>query len=332
MSTDSVIFNTNKRAAIISMVVGLIMFAAKISAYIITGSSAIFSDAAESVVHIFATGMALFSIILSHKPADESHFYGHGNVEYFSAGIEGFLIIVAAVVIIFESARDLILGVELQKMDVGLYVITAAGIINMILGLFLIRTGKKTGSLTLVADGKHVLTDSYTSIGVMIGIILVIFTGIQIIDPIFAIFVATNILVTGYKLIRQSIGGLMNETDVSILKKITHKLLSIRKEYWIDLHQLRFWTSGDRIFIDFHLIVPFYFTVKQSHDEEDFIKSELQKEFSNADLKIHFDYCWDELCKLCQYQTCPHRKESLSRKIDWNKEKLIGGTVIPKVE
>lgn len=332
MNTNSTNFNINKRAAIISMAVGLIMFAAKISAYIITGSSAIFSDAAESVVHIFATGMALFSIFLSNKPADESHFYGHGNVEYFSAGIEGFLIIVAAVVIIFESAKDLILGVELQKMDVGLYVITAAGIINMILGLFLIKTGKKTGSLTLVADGKHVLTDSYTSIGVMIGIILVIITGIQIIDPIFAIFVATNILVTGYKLIRQSIGGLMNETDISILKKITNKLLSIRKEYWIDLHQLRFWTSGDRVFIDFHLIVPFYFTVKQSHDEEDFIKSELQKEFSNADLKIHFDYCWNELCKLCEYQACPHRKDSFARKVDLNKEKLIGGTVIPKVE
>lgn len=332
MNTNSTNFNINKRAAIISMAVGLIMFAAKISAYIITGSSAIFSDAAESVVHIFATGMALFSIFLSNKPADESHFYGHGNVEYFSAGIEGFLIIVAAVVIIFESAKDLILGVELQKIDVGLCVITAAGIINMILGLFLIKTGKKTGSLTLVADGKHVLTDSYTSIGVMIGIILVIITSIQIIDPIFAILIATNILVTGYKLIRQSIGGLMNETDISILKKITNKLLSIRKEYWIDLHQLRFWTSGDRVFIDFHLIVPFYFTVKQSHDEEDFIKSELQKEFSNADLKIHFDYCWNELCKLCEYQACPHRKDSFLRKVDLNKEKLIGGTVIPKVE
>lgn len=325
-------FSINKRAAIISMAVGLLMFTAKISAYLITGSSAIFSDAAESVVHIFATGMALFSIIFSNKPADQSHFYGHGNVEYFSAGIEGFLIIVAAVVIIYESAKDLILGVELQKMDIGLYVITAAGMINLLLGLFLIRTGKKTGSLTLVADGKHVLTDSYTSIGVMVGIILVIFTGIKEIDPIFAIIVATNILFTGYKLIRQSIGGLMNETDQEILKKISDLLLSIRKDYWIDLHQLRFWTSGERVFIDFHLIVPFYFTVKQSHDEEDFIKSELQKIFSNADLKIHFDYCWSDLCKLCNYNECPHRTEILSEKIFWNKEKLIGGTIIPKAE
>ncbi|WP_337865290.1 cation diffusion facilitator family transporter [Ignavibacterium sp.] len=332
MSPDSNNFTINKNAAIISMAVGLIMFASKISAYIITGSSAIFSDAAESVVHIFATGMALFSIILSNKPADESHFYGHGNVEYFSAGIQGFLIIIAAVVIIFESAKDLILGVELQKMDVGLYVITAAGIINLLLGLFLIRTGKKTGSITLIADGKHVLTDSYTSIGVMIGIILVLITGLKFIDPIFAIFVATNILITGYKLIRQSVGGLMNETDLSILKKITDRILSIRKEYWIDLHQLRFWTSGDRIFIDFHLIIPFYFTVKQSHDEEDYIKEELRKDFANADLKIHFDYCWGELCKLCQYQNCNFRKESYSQTINWNKEKLIGGTVIPKIE
>uniref|UniRef100_A0A7V2ZJC3 Cation transporter n=1 Tax=Ignavibacterium album TaxID=591197 RepID=A0A7V2ZJC3_9BACT len=331
MNTTKSNFSVNKRAAIISMGVGLLMFTAKISAYLITGSSAIFSDAAESVVHIFATGMALFSIFLSNKPADQSHFYGHGNVEYFSAGIEGFLIIIAAVVIIFESTKDLILGVELQKMDIGLYVITAAGIINLLLGLFLIRTGNKTGSLTLVADGKHVLTDSYTSIGVMIGILLVIFTGIKEIDPIFAIIVATNILFTGYKLIRQSIGGLMNETDETLLKKISELLLSIRKNYWIDLHQLRFWTSGERVFIDFHLIVPFYFTVKQSHDEEDFIKAELQKLFPNADLKIHFDYCWDDLCKLCEYADCSSRKELFSQKIIWNKEKLIGSTIIPKV-
>lgn len=332
MSSRSANFAINKNAAIISMAIGLLMFASKITAYIVTGSSAIFSDAAESVVHIFATGMALFSIILSNKPADESHFYGHGNVEYFSAGIEGFLIIVAAVVIIYESAKDLILGVELQKMDVGLYVITAAGIINLLLGLFLIRTGKKTGSLTLIADGKHVLTDSYTSIGVMIGIILVIITGIKVIDPIFAIFVATNILITGYKLIRQSVGGLMNETDLSILKKISDRLLSIKKDYWIDLHQLRFWTSGERIFIDFHLIIPFYFTVKQSHNEEDYIKEELKKDFANADLKIHFDYCWDELCRLCQYQNCKFRKENFSQALNWTTEKLIGGTVIPKSE
>ncbi len=325
-------FTVNKRAAFISMGVGLLMFAAKISAYLLTGSSAIFSDAAESVVHIFATGMALFSIIFSNKPADQSHFYGHGNVEYFSAGIEGFLIILAAVVIIFESAKDLILGVELQKLDIGLFVITSAGIINLLLGLFLIRTGKQTGSLTLIADGKHVLTDSYTSIGVMIGISLVIFTGIKEIDPIFAIIVAANILVTGYKLIRQSIGGLMNETDQILLKKISDIIISIRKDYWIDLHQLRFWTSGERVFIDFHLIIPFYFTVKQSHDEEDRIKSELRNHFTNVDLKIHFDYCWDELCKLCEYNNCLHRKEKLSQRFEWNRDKLIGGTIIQKNE
>ncbi len=332
MSQQEKSFIITKRAAIISMTVGILMFISKISAYLITGSSAIFSDTAESVVHIFATAMALFSIIYSNKPADQSHFYGHGNVEYFSAGIEGFLIIIAAVVILFESVKDLITGVELQKMDIGLYVISAAGIINLLLGVFLIRTGRKTGSLTLVADGKHVLTDSYTSIGVMIGIILVLFTGIKEIDPIFAIFVASNILFTGYKLIRQSVGGLMNETDEEILKHLTNLLLSIRKNYWIDLHQLRFWTSGERVFVDFHLIVPYYFTVRQSHDEEDYIKSQLQKLFNRVDLKIHFDYCWDNLCKLCNYLECPQRKENFSEKINWNSAKLIGGTIIPKTD
>ncbi|NNG28267.1 MAG: cation transporter, partial [Ignavibacteriaceae bacterium] len=232
MNADNQI-KLKKKAAWISLSIGIGMFFAKMGAYFVTNSSAIFSDAAESVVHILATTVALYSIILSSKPADESHRYGHGNVEFFSAGIEGMLILIAAIVIIYEAISDIIIGSVLKSLNTGALVIAAAGIINLVLGTYLIRTGKKTKSLTLIADGKHVLTDSVTSIGIVIGIILVMITDFVILDPIMAILIALNILYTGYRLIRESIGGLMMETDPVIIEKISRILSVNRKDHWI---------------------------------------------------------------------------------------------------
>lgn len=313
-----------KRAGIISLIIGISMFIFKMGAYLITGSAAIFSDAAESIVHVLATGMALFSIFLSSRPADSSHPYGHGNVEYFSAGIEGLLIIIAAIVIIFESVNSIISGPELKQLGIGAVVISLASTVNLILGNYLIRTGKRTNSLTLIADGKHVLTDSITSFGVIIAVVLVIITGIDLLDPIIAILVALNILITGYKLIRESIGGLMNEVDQNMLNKLTDKIITIRKDYWIDIHELRFWQSGDKVFIDFHLILPYFFNIKQTHEEESQIRKELKNDFSHADLKIHLDYCIDDLCKFCNYNNCEFRKEIKSKNFKWDQNKLIG--------
>ena len=316
-----------KKAAYISLFIGILMFIGKMGAYLITGSAAIFSDAAESVVHILATSMALTSIIISAKPADDSHLYGHGNVEYFSAGIEGALIFVAAIVIIYQAMIDLIKGTVLKSLDIGLVIVGLAGIINLVLGFYMVRTGKKTDSITLIADGKHILTDSFTSIGILIGIFLVILTEYTILDPIVAIIVALNIIGTGYKLIRQSVGGLMLETDPKLLEKIANTLSNFRKEYWIDIHELRYWKSGDGMFIDFHLILPCYFTIEQTHKEEKEITEILNKEFVNAQIKIHFDFCRPELCKYCEYSICKIRKEDRSVKFEWNVKKLSGDAV-----
>ena len=326
MQTDNY-FKTKRKAAYISLVIGFLMLIAKMGAYLVTGSAAIFSDAAESVVHIFATSMALMSIIISSKPADEDHMYGHGNIEYFSAGIEGALILVAAAVIIYQSVMDIVYGTELKSLSIGVLVIAAAGIINMFLGFYLVKTGKQTDSLTLIADGKHILTDSATSIGVVFGIILVMITNLSVLDPSIAIIVALNILHTGYKLIRASIGGLMMETDPVMLQKITEMLSSMKKEYWIDVHELRYWKSGVRVFIDFHMILPFYFTIEQTHQEEKEITEKFRAEMNNAQVKIHFDYCRFEICKFCSHNTCDQRKEERSVNFEWNAEKLIGDAV-----
>jgi cation diffusion facilitator family transporter len=320
--TDNI--SIKKRAAIISLGIGVLMFLSKMGAYLITGSAAIFSDAAESVVHVLATSMALYSILLSSKPADESHMYGHGNIEYFSAGIEGFLILSAAIFIIYTSIHDIILGSHLRQLSFGVIIISAAGGVNLLLGIYLVRIGKRTDSLTLVADGKHVLTDSYTSIGVIIGILLVIITGFQLLDPLFAILVALNILFTGFKLIRESIGGLMNETDPELLNKIVSEISRVKQDYWIDLHELRFWRSGDTIYVDFHLILPHYFTIQKSHNEENEIEEKMHKVFPNMQIKIHFDYCIPELCKYCGYNECRVREESKQINFEFNSGKMTG--------
>lgn len=311
------------KTAQISLVVGLAIFFIKISAYILTDSSAIFSDAAESIVHIFATLMVLYSIILSSRPADESHLYGHGNVEYFSAGIEGILIIFAAFTIIYFAVSDLILGAQPSKLDIGSILIGTAGIINILLGFWIIKKGKLTNSLALIADGKHILTDAYTSVGVVFGLILVIITDIYIFDPLVAIAVALNIIFTGYKLIRESVGGLMMETDEELLELITKGLNSIRKDYLIDIHQLRFWKSADFVFVDFHLTLPFFFNVKQTHDIEENIEKDLSKILKNAQIRTHFDYCEPDLCSFCNFKPCIERKYDFDAYLEWNKSKLI---------
>lgn len=317
-----------KRAAIISLVVGLGMFAAKMSAYLITNSAAIFSDALESVVHIAATSMALFSIYLSLEPADESHPYGHGNIEYFSAGLEGLLIIIAAIAIIYNAVVDFIFGITLNQLDSGFMIILAAGIVNLFLGLYLIRVGKNTNSLTLVADGKHVLTDSYTSLAVVIGLFFVLLTDYVYLDPIVAIFVALNIIFTGYKLIRESVGGLMHETDTDMLNRIAEKIRIVKKDYWVDVHHLRFWKSGERVFIDMHLVLPFFFTIKESHDEDYYLDSAIKEISKNAEIKIHLDYCVPELCKYCSYSQCAERSEAKREELKWSTESLTGQPIV----
>ncbi len=320
-------FALKKKAIFISLFFGIFMLVIKVAAYLLTGSSAIYSDAAESVVHVIATGMAVYSVLLSAQPPDESHLYGHGNVEYFSAGIEGTLIIIAAIAIIYNSVQTIILGAQPEELDYGTILIGIAGAVNLFLGLYLIRKGKATNSLALEADGKHVLADSYTSIGIVVGLVLVLITKYYLLDPIIALFVAVNILVAGYKLIRESVKGLMNETDKEILNILVETLNEIRKDYWIDLHHLRFWKSADWVFIDFHLSIPFYFTVKEAHLEEDFITEKIAEKIPNSDVRIHFDYCDEILCTYCNYKDCKYRVKPKTRDLIWDVKKVLGGPV-----
>ena len=250
----------------LSLAVGAIMLAGKWYAYAITNSAAILSDAAESVVHILAVGFAAFSMWLMYQPPDHSHPYGHDKISFFSAGVEGFLIILAAAFIILESITRLIHGIAITNVDIGTYIVFVASVTNLALGLYLVWQGKKSRSLILTADGKHVLTDSWTGFGVAFGLVLVLWTGWLPFDPIIAIIVALNILWSGGKLIRQAVGGLMNEGNPEVEKSIRTILDAEMAKRGLRHHELRYRESGNAIWIEFHILFPENTLLQDAHD------------------------------------------------------------------
>jgi cation diffusion facilitator family transporter len=245
--------------------VGLLMFAGKWYAYLITGSAAILSDAAESVVHVVAVSFAFYSMWLSQQPPDESHPYGHDRIGFFSAGFEGAMISLAALFIIGESIRKWVTGLHIDRVGTGALYVTAAALINLALGLYLLLQGRRHRSLILVANGKHVLTDVWTSGGVIVGLVLVMVTGWLPFDPICAIFVASNILWTGGKLIRQSVGGLMDEADPRLDRLIRGTLDRETSARGLAYHELRYRNSGTSVWLEVHLLFPAGVPIEGAH-------------------------------------------------------------------
>ena len=261
----------------LSLATGFLMLAGKVYAYFVTGSAAILSDAAESVVHVFAVGFAAFSLWLSQKPPDSSHPYGHDKIGYFSAGMEGGLIIVAALFIIYASAEKWIKGLALENLGQGTVLVAAAATINAALGGFLLWKGKRTGSIILTANGKHVFTDVWTSAGVVVGLLLTQFTGWLPFDPLVAFLMAGNILWTGGQLIRQSIGGLMDEGDPEVEKAIRQVLAEEASLRGVSYHNLRYRTSGTSLWVDVHLLFPRGMAIEDAHHNASAIEAALLK-------------------------------------------------------
>ncbi len=240
----------------LSFTFGIIMLAVKWYAFVLTGSSAILSDAAESVVHVVAVGFAAYSMWLMYQPPDASHPYGHDKISFFSAGVEGFLILVAAGYIIYQSIKKLIFGIALQNLNTGMFFTLGASLVNLGLGTYLVWQGKRGKSLILIANGKHVLTDSWTSFGVVGGLLLVMWTGWLPFDPLFAIVVALNIVWSGGKLVRQSVGGLMDEASLDLEKRINSILNAETARRGLRYHQMRCRESGNAIWVEYHLLFP----------------------------------------------------------------------------
>lgn len=255
-----------RRAMRASVAVGVLMLAGKVSAWLITDSAAILSDAAESVVHVVAVLFAALSLRLSYRPATPQHPYGYERISFFSAGFEGAMIILAAVFIVFQAVERLISGAMPANLGFGTLLVAAASFVNLALGLYLVRTGKRTRSLIVEANGKHVLTDSWTSFGVVGGLLLVIWTGWAPFDPLLAIAVALNILWSGGKLVWESARGLLDYVDPDLDTRIRQELDRICTDLGVRYHELRFRNTGTRLLIEVHLLFAYLAPVGRAHE------------------------------------------------------------------
>ena len=253
------------RAMRLSLAIGFVMLVLKMGAYVLTGSAAILGDAAESVVHVAAVMFATFSLGLQHKPADSDHPYGHSKIAFFSAGIEGGLIVVAALFIIYESVRRWLLHMPPSNVDAGLALTALTILINAALGTYLIRTGKRGGSIILESNGKHVLTDVWTSLGALVGLGLVALTGWHGWDPIFGILMAANIIWTGYGLMRQSVGGLMDSADPKLDAALDAALRRETEKHGLKFHALRHRDAGEMHYVEVHLLFQDDIMLRDAH-------------------------------------------------------------------
>jgi cation diffusion facilitator family transporter len=292
---------------------------AKFVAYSITHSNAILTDALESIVNVMATSFAFYSIYLASIPKDENHPYGHGKVEFFSAFFEGGLIFIAGLVIVGKAVYNLYFPAEIHQILDGMGILAVTGVINFVLGRYLIRKGKNFNSITLFADGKHLQTDAYSTLGLLIGLSLLYITKAVLIDTLLSLGLGLFIVYSGYKLLRKSIGGLMDESDVGIVNTIVNILQENRKDAWIDVHNLRIQRYGPELHVDCHVTLPNYFSLIQVHNEVSAIDKLVNQ---NANIKtelfIHADPCVPQCCHYCRVKNCPIRSEDKTTDIEWN--------------
>ncbi|HRD57653.1 MAG TPA: cation diffusion facilitator family transporter [Ferruginibacter sp.] len=315
MTTSQYNLKVQKRVAVVSF----ILFAVKMFAWYVTGSVAILTDALESIVNVLAAFIGVFSLFVSAKPKDADHPYGHGKVEFITAAIEGTLILVAGFFIIYEAVDSILKPTAIIKLDWGIVLVAATALVNYVLGSICLRTGKKNNSLALISSGKHLHSDTYTTIGIVLGLVVLYFTKIWWIDCAIAILFSFILIYTGYKIIRSSVAGIMDEADEDLLNNLVLSLNENRTENWIDLHNLRIIKYGPTLHLDCHLTVPWYFNVIEAHQEVDNLAALVKNKYGESvELFVHSDACMENSCKICYKQNCAVRQFAFSEKIEWN--------------
>lgn len=304
--------------------VSVVLLIAKFIAYYITQSVSILTDALESIVNVAAGFIGLYSLFVAAKPRDKDHPYGHGKAEFISAAVEGTLVVSAGAIIIYKAVQHLIYPVEIKKIDYGIMLVASTAVINFLMGYLAVQKGKKNNSLALIASGKHLESDSYSTIGIVVGLLLIYFTHIKWIDGAVAILFGIIIGFTGYKILRKSIAGIMDEADLELLAKMVSLLNANRSDSWVDLHNLRVIKYGAVIHLDCHLTVPWYLNVHEAHREIDALSSLIKKEFGDSvEFFVHSDGCLPFSCKICDKKNCSERKHNFEKRIDWTMENIL---------
>lgn len=304
--------------------VGILLLTAKFVAFILTNSNAIFTDAVESIVNVVAAIIGLYSMMLALKPKDDDHPYGHGKVEYISASLEGGLIVSAGIGIIIKSIYSFFIPHEIKQLDFGIILIVFTGIINYIIGFLIEHKGKKNNSLILVSGGKHLQTDAYSTAGILIGLGIVYLTDWVWLDALIAIVFGFIIIYTGFKILKQSVSGIMDAADKTLLNDIMQTIEKERSQNVIDIHNMRLIKYGATWHIDCHITVPYYFTVEQAHKEIDAIDQLINNKLNNqVEFFIHTDACIDTSCTICPKTDCTVRKTPYEGTTSWTLEAVL---------
>ena len=314
----------NLRLQKIITAIAVLLFLIKMLAWYLTGSVAILTDALESTVNVIAGLIGVYSLYVSAKPKDMDHPYGHGKAEFISAAVEGTLISVAGIIIIYQAFGNLIKPQPVHKLDYGILLIAATAVINFIAGIICTKRGKQNQSLVLISSGKHLQTDTYSTVGIILGLVLLKIFKFWWIDSAVAILFACIIMVTGYKIVRSSIAGIMDEADDELMNKMVTMLNLNRRQNWIDLHNIRIIKYGSILHLDCHLTVPWYLNVHEAHDEIDALSHLVKNEFGETmELFVHSDGCLEFSCRICTKNDCPVRQHEFEKKIEWTMQNIV---------
>ncbi len=306
-------------------IIGILLFVIKVIAYYLTNSVAILTDALESTINVASALFGLYALHLASIPRDKNHPYGHGKIEFISATIEGVLIFVAGLIIVVEAIEKIKSPNQVGKLDSGIVLVAITAIVNYLLGYYAIKKGTSNNSIALISSGKHLQSDTYSTIGIIFGLIILNFTKWEIVDSLVAILFAIILLLTGYKIIRQAISGIMDEADNKLLNNVIAYISEKRRENWIDIHNLRIIKYGSTLHFDCHVTVPWYLTVNEAHFEINALENYIKEKYGESiEIFVHTDGCMPFSCKICQKTDCLKRLEIFKYKIDWNLDNLSG--------
>lgn len=307
----------------ITVLVSSILMMTKFLAWYLTGSNAILTDALESIVNVLAGSFAWYSLWLSFKPRDHDHPYGHGKIEFISATLEGSLILIAGLSIFFKSVYNFFFPQEIQEIGTGIWLVAAAGLVNFVMGLYLRKKGEKVASMTLKANGQHLLTDAWSSLGLLIGLFLVWMSGEVWVDNLLGLLFGAYIAWAAGKIIRRSIAGIMDEADFALLEELVAFLNKKRRKEWIDIHNLRVIQYGRMLHIDCHITLPWYYSLQDAHDTIKEVDQTIYEKYQEVELFIHMDPCIPHSCRICSIESCSVRQKPFEALQEWDVATLL---------
>jgi len=306
------------------LIIGTVLLFLKFFSWYLTHSNAILTDALESIINVVAGAFALWSLIIASRPKDIDHPYGHGKVEFLSSGLEGVFIAFAGLYMLCKAFYNFFYPIEVHSLDIGIALTTFTGVVNYVLGFYLNRKGKLANSHAMMAEGKHLQSDAWSSAGLLAGLFLIFLTNIIWLDNVVTILLGAYIFYTGYKLFRASLAGIMDEADYHLIEELVGIMNENRRNNWVDIHNLRVIKYGSKLHVDCHITLPWFLNLRESHDEAEKLDKIInEKESTDVEFFIHTDPCIPASCRICQKDDCKVRQFPMDKRIEWKLENVL---------